>query len=177
MAITFDFSNRIVISSSSITDGVLFHSQLRDAEASELGMQYPRIHDYRQIQLGGGAVFPSIVFVNGWQLTMPSGVSEISGFNLEATITNSNIVKVVSSAAYAVTSVGSSGTTPEQLATAIWDDPNAEVLIERMRRVWQRHGLDIGNPVTTHGQSEIIFSDIVIELTESGANKTMRRTV
>lgn len=107
---------------------------------------------------------------------MPSGISEISGFNLEATITNTEIVRVVSSAAYAVTSVGSTGVTPEQLANAIWQDPNAMALIDRMRLVWQRHGLDMSNAVTTHGQSEIVFSDIIIELTESGNNKTMRRT-
>ena len=176
MALTFDFDNRTVISTSSITDGVRFHMQLREAEASELGIQYPRIHDYRQIQLGGGALFPSIIFVNGWKLTMPSGISEISGFNLTAPITNTDIVKVVSSAAHAVTSVGSTGVTPEQLAIAIWQDPNALALIERMYRVWQRHGLDMSTDVITHGQSEIVFSDVVIELTESGNNKVMRRT-
>ena len=59
MALTPDFAARIVHSDASITDAVAFHAALRDIEASEVGVLYPSIHSYRQVELGGGAVFPA----------------------------------------------------------------------------------------------------------------------
>lgn len=119
---TVDYANRIVHMDISINDIPVFHKSLRDAEYTDIGILYPPIHTYKQVDLGGGALFPAIDFINGWTLQYPAGNWTISGGNLNATINPvvGCYVKQTQSAAYAVTALGGSGYTLEQIAEAVW---------------------------------------------------------
>lgn len=86
MSLTPDFDNLVIHSDASITDMVEFHKNLRDIEASELGILYPVIHTYKELPLGGSSIFPAVAFINGWTLQFTEGVFYISGGNLTATI-------------------------------------------------------------------------------------------
>jgi len=106
--LTPNFDQLILVSDASITDMVAFHEEVRNIEASVLGMIYPVVHTYKQIDLGGGAIFPAVAFINGWTLEFPPGNYVISGGNLAVDINpvpNCYVVQT-QSAAYAVTSVG-----------------------------------------------------------------------
>lgn len=116
-----DYQNLILHSDASITDIVQLHLTLRDMEDSAEGMIYPVIHTYKIVDLGNGAFFPAVKFINGWRLQFPAGNFEISGGNLDCAIiqTSDTYVKHTQSAAYAVTSVGSSGPTAESIAALL----------------------------------------------------------
>lgn len=120
-----DYANLIVLMDTNITDMVMFHKSLRDGEATATGILYPVIHNYKEVQLGGGAIFPSIEFINGWTLQYEAGSWSISGGNLDVNINqvpNCYIVQT-QSAAYAVTSADGGGSvyTPEEIADAVWE--------------------------------------------------------
>lgn len=111
MALTVDWINKIVHSSASITDIPVTRNELRDLEESAIGMLYPPIINYKQIDLGGGSIFPAIEFINGYTLQFSSGSYEVKGGNLLATINPIAGVFVdrTTSAAYAVTANGGGG--------------------------------------------------------------------
>lgn len=124
MALTPDFQNLVVRSDASITDAVEFHKALRDIESSDLGVMFPVIHTYKEVALGGGAVFPAIAFINGWTLQFPTGNYEVRGGNFSLTINpvTNCYVKVTQAAAYAVTSAlggGGSGVSYEDVVAAV----------------------------------------------------------
>ena len=121
MALTADFANRIIHSDASITDAVAFHADLRDIEASPPGMLVPVIHTYKEVPLGGGAIFPAVAFINGWTLQFPSGNWELRGGNVDATINPvaGCYVKVTQAAAFAVTAAGGSGPSAESITAAV----------------------------------------------------------
>jgi hypothetical protein len=122
MSLTVDFVNRIVHSDASITDMVAFHLALRDIEDGADAIIYPAIHTYKEVNLGGGAVFPAVAFVNGWTLQFPAGNWVIRGGNLDCIINpvSGAYIERTQSAAYAVTSIGAGGATPADIATAVW---------------------------------------------------------
>ncbi len=126
MALTPDYTLRIIHSDASITDAPAFHAALRDFEASETGVLHPTIHTYKEVDLGGGAVFPAIDFINGWALQFPAGNWVIAGGNINAPINPvaGCYVKQTQSAAYAVTAIGSGGgivpPTAGENAAAVW---------------------------------------------------------
>jgi hypothetical protein len=119
MAFTVDWTNKIVHSSASITDIPVTRNQLRDLEESAIGMLYPPIISYKQIDLGGGSIFPAIEFINGYTLQFSSGNYQVKGGNLLATINPVAGVFVdrTTSAAYAVTASGG-GASPSN----IWEE-------------------------------------------------------
>jgi hypothetical protein len=101
MALTPDYTNRIIHSDASITDAVVFHDQLRDIEASETGVLYPVVHTYKELSLGGGAIFPAVDFINGWTLQFAAGNWTVSGGNISGTINpvaNCYVERMMSSA-------------------------------------------------------------------------------
>jgi hypothetical protein len=116
--LTPDFNNLVIHSDASITDMVAFHAALRDIECSQAGILYPAIHTYKEVHLGGGAIFPAIAFVNGWSLQFPAGNWYVTGGNLAAIINPvaNCYVMQTQSAAFAVTSSagGGGGLTAEQ---------------------------------------------------------------
>ena len=129
MALTADFTNKIITSDASITDVVAFHMALRDIEDDVLGMINPVMHTYKEVDLGSGAKFPAVAFINGWTLQFPAGNWEIKGGNVAATINPvaNCYVKYTASAAYAVTSIGAGGATPTDIATAVRTELAAEL--------------------------------------------------
>jgi hypothetical protein len=144
--ITVDWESRIVDCPSSITDVIAFHNTLRALEASPEGMIYPPIIKYQEGDLGGGAKFPIVTFINSYQLRFPNpGNYAIRGGNV-----NANVVPVAgvfverfSSAAYAITSVGSTGGstgvtfTPQDVANSVWSHPAVGTLVSNIvNSVW-----------------------------------------
>ncbi len=121
MALSANFATKVITSDASITDVVAFHMALRDIEDDPLAMVHPVVHTYKQIDLGSGSLFPAIAFINGWTLQFPAGNWEIKGGNVSATINPvaNCYVKYTASAAYAVTSIGAGGATPEDIASAV----------------------------------------------------------
>lgn len=117
MSITLDYINLIVISDESLNDMVDLHIVLREIESSTIGMLYPIIHQYKEAQIGGGAVFPIVKFINGWTLQFVKGYFSISGGNLDATVNpvHDCYVERIQSAAYAVTSIGSTGLSQDDI--------------------------------------------------------------
>jgi hypothetical protein len=123
MALTPDFINKEILSDSSITDIVAFHNDLRDIEQSESGILHPTIHAYKRVDLGGGAFFHDVPFINGWRLKFPTpGNYQVIG-NIGATILPVAGVYVdrTKAAAFSTVSGGGSSSTPEQIAAAVWE--------------------------------------------------------
>jgi hypothetical protein len=137
MALTPDFPNKLILSDASITDIVTFHEALRDIEDSDEGMLNPPIHAYKRVDLGGGAYFHDVPFINGWQLKFPvAGNYTIIG-NIGA-----NVVPVAGvfvdrtkSAAFSTTSSGGSGPTASSIADAVWTKALEGLTAEEMMRV------------------------------------------
>lgn len=121
MALTVNFATKVITSDASISDVVAFHMALRDIEDNPAAMVHPVVHTYKQIDLGGGSLFPAVAFINGWTLQFPAGTWEIKGGNVAATINPvaNCYVKYTASAAYAVTSIGAGGATPADIADAV----------------------------------------------------------
>ena len=137
MALTIDWLSKIVHSDASITDIVAFHLALRDREDDVDGIIYDVIHTYKEIDLGSGAKFPAVAFINGWTLQFPAGNYEIRGGNVAATINPvaGCYVKQTQSAAYAATSIGAGGATPTDIATEVWSTALEGLTAEQMMRV------------------------------------------
>lgn len=145
MALTIDWSNKVIESDASILDLPAFHATLRDAEDSATGMLYPTTHTWKALDLGGGAFFYGLDLINGWQLKFPvAGNYEIRG-NLNGTIIPVAGVYIErrTSAAYVTTAVGGSGPTAGEVASAVWGAgsrtlTNASTPAEIADAVWQK---------------------------------------
>jgi hypothetical protein len=137
MALTPDWDNRIIDSSSSITDLVTFHQDLRALEASTTGMLFPPIHTFRALDVGGGGYFYSVDFINGWKLRFPvAGNYTITGnINAEVVGVAGVFVFQTKSLAFATTSAagsgGGTGSAPsaDDVANAVWSHPFASTLL------------------------------------------------
>jgi hypothetical protein len=71
MAISVDWENRRVLSTASILDIVAHHDTLRALEETSIGMLYPPIISYKILDLGGGAMFVGLDYINGYELMFP----------------------------------------------------------------------------------------------------------
>jgi hypothetical protein len=171
MAITMDWDNRVVISTSSITDLPAFKDTIRSLEEGETGVLYPPVITYKRLDLGGGGYFHAVDFVNGYELRFEgTGPFVITG-NLNCPIVDTGVqVERTTSAAFATTSTegGGGGLTVEQ----------AEMLALIRSLVTELHrvqGLDASNPAV-HTASSITTGDIELELTGDGiASRTVTR--
>lgn len=138
MALTVDWSNKVVHSSASILDLPALHAALRAAEDDPIGMVYPVIHTWRALDLGGGALFVQADFINGWQLKFPGAGNYVILGNLNASIVPVAGVYVErkTSAAYVTTAVGGSGPTAADIASAVWQRAvEAGLSAEQMLRI------------------------------------------
>ena len=120
MALTFDWANKVVESSASITDLPAFHAALRDAEDDAIGMIFPTIHSWKALDLGG-AFFYQADFINGWRLKFPAAGNYTINGNLNAEVipVAGVYVERKTSAAYVTTAVGGSGPSAESIAAAL----------------------------------------------------------
>ncbi len=72
MAITIDWINKRVLATASILDIVAHRDELRALEESPEGMLYPPIISYKVLDLGGGASFVGLDYINGYALMFPN---------------------------------------------------------------------------------------------------------
>jgi hypothetical protein len=121
MSLTPDFGNLLILSDSSITDIVTFHEALRDIEQSDTGMLYPTVHAYKKVDLGGGAYFHDVPFINGWQLKFPTPGNYTVVGNIGAAIVPVAGVFVdrTKAAAFSTTSSGGSGPSAADIAAEV----------------------------------------------------------
>jgi hypothetical protein len=140
MALTANFTTKVITSDGSITDVVAFHMALRDIEDGADAIIHPAIHTYKEVDLGSGAKFPAVAFINGWTLQFPAGNYEVRGGNVSATINPvaGCYVKYTASAAYAVTSVGAGGATPADIADELMTRLMAYIPADIPTAVWSK---------------------------------------
>ena len=86
MTISIDWANKLVLSTASITDVVAFKDTIRDFEDDDVGMLYDPVISYKRLDLGGGAYFHGVDFINGYQLKFPNIGNYIVVGNIGATI-------------------------------------------------------------------------------------------
>ena len=122
MALTVNWLNKVVYSTSSITDLPAHHLELRDLEASETGILYAEICEWSELDLEGGATLPQVKYVNDYVLEfIGAGPFAVKG-NLKCSINNTGVqVERETSASYTTTAVGGSGPTAESIAAAVWN--------------------------------------------------------
>lgn len=192
MTLTVDWQNKIVDSSGSITDVVAIRAEIRALEESDEGILYPPIMTYKELSLSGGAVFPAIDFINGYQLRFPNpGNYTISGGNFNATIipVSGVFIERSSSSSYAVTSVGGNGPTAQDIAVAVrneitpelshimtlqnglgLDSNQATMLLE----IYRLYGLDPTIPLVVTDTSRVVGA-ISQSITSTQSSTTIKR--
>lgn len=121
MTITIDWANKLVLSDASITDIVVFKETIREFEDDAEGLLHDPIIAYKRVDLGGGAYFHDVPFINGYQLKFPTPGNYTVVGNIGATIVPVAGVFVdrTKAAAFATTSSGGSGPSAADIAAAI----------------------------------------------------------
>ena len=164
MALSVDWANKIVDSSTSIVDIVAARGELRTLESSVAGMLYPVIITYKEIDLGGGSRFVAIDFINGYRLRFPAAGNYTIVGNLNAVIlpVAGVYVERKTSAAFATISGsgGAGGLTTEQSA-----------MLEAIAKI---HGLVAGAPLVVTPTTRSA-GDVVQTIAESGETVTIAR--
>lgn len=125
MAISIDWTNRIIESTASITDLPAFHAALRDLEDDAAGAIHPVTHTWKALDLGG-AFFYQADLINSYRLKfIGAGPFTIAG-NLNGAIVDTGVqVERKTSAAFSTTSVGGSGPTAADIAAEVLAALNA----------------------------------------------------
>jgi hypothetical protein len=136
MALTPDFANKLILSDASITDIVAFHEALRDIEQSDTGMLYPTVHGYKKVDLGGGAYFHDLPFLNGWQLKFPTPGNYTVIGNVGATIVPVAGVFVDRTKSAAFATVAGSGGSPGPTAADIWAHAIDGIPAEQLQKLF-----------------------------------------
>lgn len=133
MALSVDWPNRLVLSTASITDIVDFKEQMRLFEESAVGVLNPPIVTYKRLDLGGGAFFHGVDFVNGYQLQFPNPGSYAIIGNIGAAIVPvaGVFVERTKAAAFATVSGsgGGGGLTQQDVRDALQPELNNMALI------------------------------------------------
>ncbi|MDZ7906181.1 MAG: hypothetical protein U5N55_10710 [Cypionkella sp.] len=170
MAITVDWAARQVIATSSITDIVDHHDDLRAFEESAEGMMYPPIITYKVLDLGGGASFIGLAYINGYQLIFPNAGNYTILGNIEADVipVAGVFVDRTKSAAFATVSGSGGGDTWETVLEGTY---TAAELMRIMASVLagKVSGMDANAPVF---RSVGDTADRVSAVTTSDGNRT-----
>lgn len=121
MTISIDWANKLVVSTASITDIVVFKNTLRDFEDDAVGVLYPPIITYKRLDLGGGAYFHAVDFINGWQLQFPNAgnYTVIGNINAGIVPVSGVFVDRTKSAAFATVAGSGGGSSPADIAAAV----------------------------------------------------------
>ena len=120
MALTVNWSTKVIDASASILDLPAFHAELRDLEDDAAGAIHPVTHSWKALDLGGAFMY-GLELLNGYQLRFPApGNYTIQG-NLGGTIVPVAGVYVErrTSAAYVTTAVGGSGPSAQSIADSV----------------------------------------------------------
>jgi hypothetical protein len=162
MALTIDWTNKLVNSTSSITDIVAFKNTIRDYEDDAEGMLHDTIITYKRLDLGGGAYFHQVDLINGYKLKFTiQGSYEIIG-NINAIIdpTANTFVERKTSAAFSSTSGSASALTNEQ-----------DIML---RELWKLSGLNAATPLTVSDTNRSV-GDIHQAISDNGTTTTVQR--
>lgn len=123
MTLSVDWVNRLVLSTGSIPDIVAFKEALRGFEDSDAGLLYPPIIQYKRLDLGSGAYFHAVDFINSYQLKFPSAGSYYIIGNIGVTVVPVAGVFVDRTKAAAFASLagtgGSGGATAAEIRTEL----------------------------------------------------------
>ncbi len=121
MTITIDWTNKLVLSDASITDIVVFKETIREFEDDAEGVLHDPIIAYKRVDLGGGAYFHDVPFINGYQLKFhnPGNYTVIGNIGATIVPVAGVFVDRTKSAAFATTSSGGSGPSAADIAAAI----------------------------------------------------------
>ena len=122
MTISIDWTNKLVLSTESITDVVIFKDTIREFEDDDVGMLYPAIITYKRIDLGGGAYMHAVDFINGYQLKFPNAGNYTVIGNINATIVPVGGVFVDRTKAAAFSTVAGTGG-GSLTAAEVWAHP------------------------------------------------------
>jgi hypothetical protein len=133
MTISIDWALRRVVSTSSILDIVEFKDAIRDLEDDDIGVLYPPVITYKRLDLGGGAYFHAVDFINSYELIFPAAGNYTIIGNVGANIVPVSGVFVdrVKSAAFATVSSGGgslSGSDISAIAAAVWAGGQGDTL-------------------------------------------------
>jgi hypothetical protein len=111
MTITIDWQNKLVQSDSDILDILAFKEEVRVLETSAEGIYYDQVITFKRVDLGGGAFFPAVDLINGYQLKFPTAGNYTIVGNISGTIVPVAGVYVErkTSAAFAVVADSSGG--------------------------------------------------------------------
>ncbi len=148
MTITVDWANKLVLSDASITDVVVFKETIREFEDDAEGLLHDPIIAYKKVDLGGGAFFHDVPFINGYQLKFPTPGNYTIVGNIGATIVPVAGVFVdrTKAAAFATTSSGGSGPTAGEIAAAVAAAMLAQVQPANIQQV---NGVTVAGTGTT----------------------------
>lgn len=137
MTITIDWANKLVLSDASITDIVVFKETIREFEDDAEGLLHDPIIAYKKVDLGGGAFFHDVPFVNGYQLKFPTPGNYTVVGNIGAAIVPVAGVFVdrTKAAAFATTSSGGSGPSAGDIAAAVLAALNATTIPVDVARI------------------------------------------
>ena len=121
MTISVDTANRVIESTTSITDLPAFHAALRDWEHSPDGAIHPVTHIWKAMDQGEGAFLYQADLVNGWVLKFPTPGNYVITGNLKGNIipVAGVYVERTRATAYTTTAVGGSGPSAESIAAAV----------------------------------------------------------
>ena len=124
MAITVQWVEKLVESTASITDLPALKDLLRAEEDTAEGILHDGILTYKKLDLGGGAFFHAVDFINGYVLKFPNAGAYVIDGNLGCEIVPVAGVFVdrTKAAAFATTAIGAEGVTPSQ----VWEDLEIE---------------------------------------------------
>lgn len=157
MAITIDWLNKIVNTTADILDLPLFKDTIRDLEDDTLGMLYPPIITYKRIDLGGGAYFHAVDFINGYKLKFPNAgdYSIVGNLNAEIVPVSGVYLERKTSVAFSTSSgSGSSSNVWEQVIEGTY---TAEQIMRMLASVMagKTNITDNGNNTAT-----VVFRDL-----------------
>lgn len=125
MTISIDWQNKLVLSTESINDIVIFKNTIRDLEDDDTGMLYPSIITYKRVDLGGGAYMHAVDFINGYQLKFPNAGNYTVIGNINAPIVPVAGVFVDRTKAAAFSTVAGEGGAGSTLTAAdVWAHPS-----------------------------------------------------
>jgi hypothetical protein len=123
MSVTIDWVNKLVLSDASITDIIAFKNTIRGLEGDDIGMLYPPIITFKQLDLGAGAFQYGVDLINGYQLKFPNAGNYTVIGNINAYIVPVAGVFVDRTKSAAFATVAGSGGGGGLTAAEVWAHP------------------------------------------------------
>ena len=150
MTITIDWANKLVLSDASITDVIVFKETIREFEDDAEGLLHDPIIAYKRVDLGGGAYFHDVPFINGYQLKFPTPGNYTVIGNIGASIVPVDGVFVdrTKAAAFATVAGEGGGTAPSvaEIVAGIFAQAQVTPIHSNMRQTNDEEIIGDGTP-------------------------------